>query len=183
MESTTKIILSIVSSIIIAAVALIVVSTQLVEQWMTPFLISGIAYVISITISSIYQYISCKTVNITSITMSNTFVLGTTFFSSLFLYLENIPFLKHIFGEYDPRNPYDGIPYEKGSKAWEAGMANENHYKIQFFSSIVKAVIPMYVDDQIKNGIVYFYWIFWMTILPLFFLLGFQGICNKPEDK
>jgi hypothetical protein len=104
-------------------------------------------------------------------------VLGTNAIASLVLYLEGIPFLKQIFGVYAPRNPYDGMPYEEGTAPWIKGMENENHYKIQFFSSIVKAVIPMYVDDSMKNGLVYFYWIFWMTILPLFFLLSMQGMC------
>ena len=178
MDSTTKIILSIVSSLLVAVFAFVIITTEFAEKWTNPFIISIIAYVVSLIISSIFQYISCKTVNITSISISNTFILATTFLASLILYLEDFPFLKQIFGEYDPRNPYDGIAYEKGSKAWQLGMENENHYKIQFFSSIVKAVIPIYFDDKLKTGFVYFYWIFWMTILPIFFLLGFQGICK-----
>ena len=179
MDSSSKIILAIITSIIVATVALISVSTQMVPSWANPFLISAISYGISIGISAIYQYSSCNTVNVTAISLSNTFVLGTTFVASLILYLEGIPFLKQIFGTYPPRNPYDGIPYEEGSKAWIVGMQNENHYKLQFFSSIVRAVIPIYVEENIKEGLVFFYWIFWMTILPLFFLLGFQGMCNQ----
>jgi hypothetical protein len=178
MDSTTKIILSMVSSLIVAVSAFIIITTGFAEKWMNPFIISITAYIVSLIVSSIFQFTACKTVNITSISISNTFVIATTFATSLILYFEDFPFLKHIFGEYDPRNPYDGIAYEKGSAPWMVGMDNENHYKIQFFSSIVKAVVPMYVDDTIKTGLVYLYWIFWMTILPVFFLLGFQGICN-----
>ena len=178
MDSTTKIILSIVSSLIVAVSAFIIITTEVAEKWLNPFIVSIVAYIVSIIICSIFQYTSCKTVKFTSIGVSNTFVLATTFVSSLILYFENFPVLKYIFGVYDPRNPYDGIPYEKGSTPWIIGMENENHYKIQFFSSIVNAVIPMYVDETLKTGFVYLYWIFWMTILPLFFLLGFQGMCN-----
>jgi hypothetical protein len=178
MDSTTKIILSIVSSLIVAVSAFIIITTEVAIDWLNPFIISIMAYLISIIVSSIFQYASCNSVKFSAIGVSNTFVLATTFVSSLILYLENFPFLKYIFGEYDPRNPYDGIPYERGSKPWIVGMENENHYKIQFFSSIVKAVIPMYIDDILKTGFVYLYWIFWMTLLPVFFLLGFQGMCN-----
>jgi len=178
-SSNSNVILAIISSIIVAVVALLCVSTQLLPSWMIPIVIPIIAYLISVVISSIYQYSSCGTLNIQAIGLSNTFVLGTTAAASSILYLENIPFLKDIFGTYDPRNPYDGIPYEKGSPAWVVGMQNENHYKLQFFSSIVKAVIPMYFDENTKNGLVFFYWIFWTTLLPLFFLIGFQGFCNN----
>ena len=134
---------------------------------------------ISVVISSIYQYSACGNVNIQAISLSNTFVLGTNLIASSILYMENIPFLKQFFGTYAPRNPYDGMPYEEGTAAWIAGMKNENHYKLQFLSSIVKAVIPIYFDENTKIGIVHFYWIFWATILPLFFLLSFQGLYTQ----
>ena len=169
--------LAIIFSIIVAVIALIFISTELVPSWANPFIISVFAYTISMVVSAIYQYTSCHTVNIKAISLSNLVILFSTLTASGVLYLESIPFLDKIYGEYDPRNPYDGLPYEKDSKAWLAGMENKNHYKLQFFSSIVKAVIPIYVEEHLKQGFVFFYWIFWMTILPLFFLLGFQGIC------
>lgn len=177
-SSNSKVILAFISSTIVGIVALLCISTDLFSARMNAIIIPGVAYAVSCIISSIYQYSACGTVNITAIGMSNTFVLGTTLLTSVILYLEGIPFLKDFFGEYDPRNPYDGIPYEKGTPAWVVGMQNENHYKIQFFSSIVKAVIPIYVEEKTKSGLVYLYWIFWSTILPLFFLLSFQGMCN-----
>jgi len=179
MASDSKVVLSIISSLIVAVVALLSVSTEMFPKWSSPLIIPGVAYIISCIISSIYQYSSCGSINIQAISLSNTFVLGTTFLTSGILYLEGIPFLKQDCGTYAPRNPYDGMPYEEGSPAWVTGMQNENHYKLQFFSSIVKAVIPMYFDEYTKSGLVYFYWIFWATILPLFFLLSFQGLCTK----
>jgi hypothetical protein len=177
-SSDSKVVLSVISSLIVAVVALLSVSTEIFPKWSTPLIIPGVAYIISCIISSIYQYSSCGSINIQAISLSNTFVLGTTFLTSGILYLEGIPFLKQVFGTYAPRNPYDGMPYEEGTPAWVAGMQNENHYKLQFFSSIVRAVIPMYFDEYTKSGLIYFYWIFWATILPLFFLLSFQGMCT-----
>ena len=176
-SADSKIILAIISSIIVAVVALLAVSTDIFPNWSAPLIIPAVAYIISVVISSIYQYSSCGNVNIQAIGLSNTFVLGTNLIASAILYLEGIPFLKQVFGTYPPRNPYDGMPYEESTPAYIAGMQNENHYKLQFLSSIVKAVIPIYFDENTKSGLVYFYWIFWATILPLFFLLSFQGIC------
>jgi hypothetical protein len=163
----------------VALMGMIFITINLLPTWANPIVIPLVAYIISIIVSLIYQYSSCGTVDIKGISLSNLFVLGTNLVTTVILYLEGIPFLKQIFGVYPPRNPYDGLPYQEGTPAWLKGMENENHYKIQFFSSIVKAVIPIYVEDAMKNGFVYFYWIFWMTILPLFFLLSVQGLCPK----
>jgi hypothetical protein len=176
-DTASKVALTIISSLIVALIAMIFITTNILPGVANLVIIPVLAYTISIAVSSIFQYSSCGSVNIGSISLSNLFVLGTNAIASLVLYLEGIPFLKQIFGVYAPRNPYDGMPYEEGTAPWIKGMENENHYKIQFFSSIVKAVIPMYVDDSMKNGLVYFYWIFWMTILPLFFLLSMQSMC------
>jgi len=175
--SNSKVIMALISSMIVGIVALLFVSSEIFSASVNIIIIPAIAYAISCVISSIYQYSSCGSVDISAIGISNTFVLGTTLLTTVILYLEGIPFLKDMFGPYDPRNPYDGIAYEKGTPAWVAGMQNENHYKLQFFSSIVKAIIPIYVDEKAKSGLVYLYWIFWATILPLFFLLSFQGMC------
>ena len=178
-STSSKIALTVISSLIVALMAMIFITINLLPTWANPIVIPLSAYWISIIVSLIYQYSSCGSVDIKGIGLSNLFVLGTNLVTTLILYVEGIPFLKQIFGIYPPRNPYDGLPYEEGSAAWLKGMENENHYKIQFFSSIVKAVIPIYVEDAMKNGFVYFYWIFWMTILPMFFLLSVQGLCPK----
>jgi len=53
----------------------------------------------------------------------------------------------------------------------------EAHYKISFFSGIVKAVLPVYFDESTKEGTVYMYWSFWSVLLPWYFTLIVQGIC------
>jgi ABC-type oligopeptide transport system substrate-binding subunit len=59
-----------------------------------------------------------------------------------------------------------------------------NNGKIQFFSSIVKAVIPSIVtEDKNKMMFVYFYWTFWMSVLPLYFLSSIQSMCGSSSPK
>jgi hypothetical protein len=87
-----------------------------------------------------------------------------------------------MFGEYVP-SVGDAARLEggEGSECCDKnGLKDpEGHYKIQFFTNIVKAVLPTFVtEENSKLGFVYFYWIFWMTILPFFFLLSVQGLCR-----
>jgi hypothetical protein len=173
---TSKIIIAISTSILVAAIAMIFISMDF-SSWMYSALVPLLAYGISIGMSSIYQYSTCNNVLIKSISISNLFILGTTSLTTIVLFLESLPILKNIFGPYAPRNPITGLPYNEGSDEYVAAMASEKHYKLQFFSSIVTAVIPVYVSDTMKNGFVYFYWLFWMTLLPLYFLLSVQGLC------
>jgi hypothetical protein len=134
-------------------------------------------YLISIIMSSIRQFEKCGTVDIQAISVSNSAVLGTTGILSGLLYFESIPFLKYIFGAYAPRNPITGEYIMEGTPAYTEAMSNEKHYKIQFFSNIVKSVLPIYLSESVKDGFAYTYWIFWMTMLPLYFLLSMQGVC------
>ena len=175
---SNKIVLSIISSLAVAILAMVLISMELLPPYLTAIIIPASAYVISIGMSSIYQYSMCNKVSIGAIALSNLFVLGTTGAASLFLFLEKLTVLRMVFGEYAPRNPITGLPYSEESEEYKAAMVNENHYKIQFFSSIVKAVLPVYLSEPLKEGLVSFYWIFWMTLLPLFFLLSVQGICK-----
>lgn len=175
---SSKIIVSIISSLAVAVLAMVLISMELLSPVLLIFIIPLITYGISIVMSSIYQYSMCSKLNIGSIALSNLFILGTTGATSLFLFLERLPILRTVFGPYAPRNPLTGLPYSENTDEYKIAMENENHYKIQFFSSIVKAVMPLYWTESLKDGFVYFYWIFWMTLLPLFFLLSVQGICK-----
>jgi len=176
-KEATKISLSVISSILMATLAMTFISMNILPIWSLTIVIPILIYASSIIWSSIFQYISCNKVDIKAIAISNTFIALTNFVVTFILYLENIPFLKRLFGTYAPRNPVSGLPYKPDSDEYIEGMKNENHYKIQLLSSIVKAVIPIYVSDNTKTGIVYFYWIFWMTMLPLYFTLSLQGMC------
>ncbi len=130
-----------------------------------------ISYGISLSGSSLYQYGKCKKVNIKSISITNLIILATSFLVSGWLFLENLPLLKYIFGPYSPINPLTGEPYEAGSPEYES----ERHYKLQPLSSIVKAIFPVYWAENIKDGLTYVYWIFWAVMLPSFFLFTIQG--------
>lgn len=172
-SESSKIVLSIVYALIISVLALILITNDMVAL---PFIIPvvpAIAYVVSLGLSSLYQYSMCNKVSIGQIAISNLFIVLTTVIASSILYVEQVPILKFIFGEYTPPvvTPefYDKNPLKDP----------EAHYKIQFFTNIVKAVLPTFVtEENSKLGFVYFYWMFWMTILPFFFLLSVQGLCK-----
>jgi len=177
-NETTKLTVAIACSLLVGAVGMTLVSTELLSPIIIAFIIPVAAYVISILISVIYQYSTCKTVNMASILISDTTILVTNGGISALLLFESIPIFRYIFGTYAARSPITGLPYSPDSAEYVAAMENENHYKIQFLSGIVKAVIPMYLSEQVKNGMVYMYWNFWMTLLPLYFVLSIQGLCN-----
>ena len=143
----------------------------------TSLLIPVIAYVISVLMSIIYQYSTCKKISAVPILLGDSVIALTTGSLSGILLLETVPIFKYIFGTYAPRNPITGLPYTEGSAEYLAAMETENHYKLQFFSGIVKAVIPVYFPEGVKSGLVYLYWMFWMTFLPQYFMLSVQGIC------
>jgi hypothetical protein len=173
----TKTAIAIVASLIVGLFALILVSLGILPTWSYMLIIPVFSYIISILFSVIHQYTSCNKVEIGNIAKSDLIVFGTNLLVAVILFLEDFPFLKGMFGVYAPRNPITGLPYEEGTAEYMEAMRNENHYKIQFFSSIVKAVVPMYVNEQLKEGFVYLYWNFWATIMPFYFLLSVQGMC------
>lgn len=141
-------------------------------------LLTSLSYILSTSASIFRQFSVCKKVNFSSAALSNTVLIGTVGVSTFLLFLENIPIYKYIFGEFAPRDPYTGEELAAGSDTYMKAMASEKHYKIQFFSSMVKSVLPVYLEEDVKEGIAYMYWVFWMTILPSFFILSMQGTCS-----
>jgi hypothetical protein len=176
-KENAKLSISFVASLLIATVVMTLISMELLPLWMSSVLIPVLAYGISVLMSIIYQYSSCKKVDIGTIAMTDLLIGLTNGVAAGVLFLEGMPLLKYVFGEYAPRNPVTGLLYEPGTPEYDAGMESENHYKLQFFSGIVKAVLPVYISEQVKQGFVYFYWIFWLTLLPLYFILSVQGMC------
>lgn len=176
-KETIKLVLSFVGSIFIASIALTLIASEFVPKLITITIIPFIAYLLSVIISVIYQYSACKTLSVGSIFVGDLGVLLTNVCVGGLLLFEDVPIFKYMFGPYAPRNPISALPYDPSSAEYVAAMANENHYKFQFFTGIVKAVLPVYFADELKNGFVYFYWTFWMTMLPLYFLMGLQGLC------
>ncbi len=113
--------------------------------------------------------------NINSIALGNSVILGATAFVSLLLFIENFPIKKYIFGDYAPINPLTGQPFPPESEEYKQNMQTESHYKIQPLSSIVKVILPVYYEESVKDGFAYMYWMFWATMLPSFFLFTIQG--------
>ena len=172
-SESSKIILSIVYALIISVLVLILITNNMVSIPLIVPIIPAVAYVVSIGLSSIYQYSICNKVSIGQIAISNIFIALTTFIATSILYVEQLPILKFMFGEYVPNSDTAECCNKNPLKDPEA------HYKIQFFTNVVKAVLPKFVSEEnSKLGFVYFYWIFWMTILPFFFLLSVQGLCK-----
>lgn len=176
-KESMKLSISIVSSILVAAIAMVLVASQFFPSWVNMLVIPLAAYGVSIAMSVIHQYAVCKKITMVPIAIGDLGVMLTTGLLSGALFLEQIPFLKAIFGDYPPRNPISGLPYDPNSAEYVEGMTNQNHYKIQILSGIVKAIVPVYVGENVKEGFVYFYWMFWMTLLPLYFVMGMQGLC------
>ena len=181
-SESSKIILSIVYSLMISVLVLMLITNDMVSLPIIIPMIPAVAYAVSLGLSSIYQYSICNKVSIGQIAISNLFIALTTLIATSILYVEQMPILKFMFGEYVPSEG-DAARLE-GAEGGECCNKNplkdtEAHYKIQFFTNVVKAVLPKFVSEEnSKLGFVYFYWIFWMTILPFFFLLSIQGLCK-----
>jgi len=167
----------VVGSILVAAVAMTLIASDFFPQYINIIIIPIIAYVLSVIMSIIFQYSACKKLNMGSILIGDLGVIVTNTIIGLVLFIENIPVYKYAFGPYAPRNPITGLQYDSDSKEYGDAMATENHYKPQLLSGIVKAVIPVYAAEEVKEGFVYLYWTFWMTMLPLYFVMGAQGLC------
>lgn len=120
------------------------------------------AYFLGILFSVMNSYNMCKKVEMKQHFISQLFIALTTFIVSFVLFIENLPIYKYIFGSYPPPET-------------ETDMSSEKHYKIQFFSGIVKAVLPTHIDESIQSGFVAMYWNFFATLLPSFFLLKMQS--------
>jgi hypothetical protein len=181
-SESSKIILSIIYALMISVLVLILITNDMVSIPLIVPTIPAVAYAVSLGLSSVYQYSICNKVSIGQIAISNIFIVLTTLIATTILYVEQMPILKFMFGEYVP-SAGDAARLE-GGEGGECCNKNglkdpEAHYKIQFFTNVVKAVLPKFVSEEnSKLGFVYFYWIFWMTILPFFFLLSVQGLCK-----
>lgn len=169
---------AIITALIVAIMPLMIISMSGSLSITFTIALPIIIYLLTSAMTAIYQYAKCNKVNINSAFFTNLMILGSTLFTSVLLYVEQIPLLKIFYPDgYAPRNPISGLPYSPETAEYMEGMKNENHYKLQLFTSIVRAVIPVYVNDNTKLGVVYFYWFFFLTLLPLYFILTVQGNC------
>ena len=170
---------AIITALIVAILPLMIISMGGSLSISVTLALPVVIYLIASGMTATYQYARCNKVDIKSAFFTNLLVLGSTLFTSVLLFVEQIPLLKMFYPDgYAPRNPVSGLPYSPETAEFVEGMKNENHYKIQLFTSIVRAVIPVYVNDNTKLGIVYFYWFFFLTLLPLYFILTIQGNCT-----
>ena len=175
--SANKLILSSISALLIGIFALILIGTDSIPYSIILIVVPIIAYLITLAISSIYQYSKCGKVEIGSIAVSDLAVFGSTSIMSLILFIESLPIKLWLFGPTEPVDECCGRPLDPGSKEYAEALVAGDHYKFQFFSGIVKAVIPNAMNSSLKSGFIAFYWYFFMSLLPTFFLLNLQGMC------
>ena len=135
-----------------------------------------LSYIITTILSIVYQKVTFGDVNAIFPIWFNLGVALTNLVLALILWVENLPILQWIFGEYAPRNPDTGVQYKESHPDYNELYNNEERYKLSFFSGIVKSVVSMYIDEPMQNGFVYFYWTFWGTLLPWFIALYFLEI-------
>ena len=143
------------------------------------YISKGVAYVILIILSYliacgtnfIFQYAACNTVNPGNIFLSCLIVLRNISIICLALYLDTYPFFS-----VPPKTESESGPVPEGQ---EIGQRKG----VEFLSSIVKAILPEGMSDTTKTGIVHVYWTFWMTLLPIYFLVGVNGICSVTPQK
>jgi hypothetical protein len=172
-------------SILTAFVAMVLVVYKNQIEFLSPTMMSIIilitipltGYLLTFLGTSIYQYEKCKKMDMKSNAISSLAVLGSLGVASSVLGFENVPIFKYVFGEYAPRNPLTGEEYPSNSTEYMKAIENENHYKIQWFSNIVKSALPVYVSESVKDGFAYAYWIFFLTLLPSYFLMSLQSAC------
>lgn len=196
-NETTKTLIAVIGSLFIGMFIAILIAMRIVPINSIIWILPVTAYLLTSGLSMVYQYTSCGTVRPSEIFTANLFILGTTAATAGLLALEALPVFKYMFGPYAARDPATGLPYpalpppatatfgptEQGQLYGSqvgGGVAPtdpEAHYKISFFSGIVKAVLPVYFDESTKEGTVYMYWSFWSVLLPWYFTLSVQGIC------
>jgi len=172
-----KVSMAITGSILVGASALILIANDFIPFVAIMLIIPVVSYVIAVVMSVIVQYSICKKVTIQTIAIGDLLVGFCNSIVGVLLFAEQIPIFKYMFGEYAPRNPITGLEYTVDSAECVAAMDSGDHYKLQILTGIVKSALPVYFTNELKKGFVYFYWTFWMTMLPLYFMLGVQSVC------
>ena len=173
----SKLMFSVIGSVLIGVICMgfvVFIPNALVRT----ILIPPMAYAVSLFMSYIFQSAVCPSTNMKAASVTNLAVFVSTGLASFVLFLESIPILSY-FGYSEPISPLTGLPISKESSPEEYSRATDDnkHLKIEFFSGIVKAVLPVYHSEVNKNAVVYLYWMFWMSMLPLHIVLGLQGVC------
>jgi len=173
----SKLIFSLIGACSIAVLSIVIV-IYIHNQTVRFILIPPLAYLISLVMSYLFQVSVCPSAYMITAALTNITVLIFTGFASLILFLESLPLLS-LFGYTEPISPLTGLPISRVSSPEEYAKATDDnkHLKIQFFSGIVKAVLPVYFEELHQTSLVYFYWMFWMSLLPIYSVLGIQGLC------
>jgi hypothetical protein len=173
MDETTKegsrLLISFMCALFIAMISFLCITFLEHYKALAYFIIITTAYVVSCIVSIMYQYSVCGFVHIRGIFLSNLIVVRNTVLACILLYIDMFPFFQKFV------QPTAQSVALTGDVSALRG--------IEFLSGIVKNVIPEYVEEPVQNGLVYVYWMFWMTLLPVYFLVGVQGICTIQKES
>ena len=177
-KETSKLSIAISTAILVSILAMILVSYEVLTIPVATAVIPIIAYCLTVAMSFLYQFIACGKINISSVTIGDLGVLAANAIATGILYVESLPLLRYMYGEYADATLPDVASATSVASAASLAQDPEKHYKIQFFSNIVKSALPTNLTSEpMKTGMVYFYWIFWMTLVPHYTLLSLQGMC------
>jgi hypothetical protein len=141
------------------------------QSWrpMAYLIIIVFAYLFSCFASIIYQNSVCGFANVKGIFLSNLLVLRNIVLTCLVLIADSLPFFEKF------TKPTSDATAPSGDISTKRG--------VEILSGIVKAILPEQMDEPVKEGFVYVYWVFWMTLLPFYFLIGMQGICTSQKKE
>ncbi len=164
----------------IAVCAFVAVNQESIglPSWILAVALPPLGYAVSILLSSVTQYSSCGSVNIGLISLQNLWILASNALVASVLFLETLPLKRYMFGDFPPTNPVTGLQLDPNTPEYATAMESESHYKLQFFSGVVKAALPLWMQESVKEGLAYCYWIFFMNLLPLYTLFGVQTACS-----
>jgi len=163
-KETSRLLISFLSAMFIAMISFLCIVFLNHYKALAYFIIITISYFASCAVSIMYQYSVCGFINAKGVFVSNTIILRNSIITCLLLFIDMYPF-------------FDKTVQPTAESSAASGDVSTKR-GIEFLSGIVKNVIPDYVDETVKNGLVHVYWLFWMTLLPTYFLVGVQGICD-----
>lgn len=165
-KESSRLVSAIMYSLIIAMIsyASIVHLSETIGRGAVHFIIIATAYFLSCGVSAIYQQAVCGSLNVKNIFLSNLIILRNAVITCGALYIDSYPFFDKFV------QPTAESAHATGDVSGKRG--------VEFLSGIVKGALPETMLETAKTGYVYVYWMFFMTLLPFYWLVGIQGICT-----
>ncbi len=137
-------------------------------------LISVLAYLITFGMTALNQYLICETVNLKNLALTDLVLFFTTAITTAILYFESFPLKYYLFGQFPRTDPATGKSFEAGTREYEEDMQpglglDSARYKLQPLTNLVTSVFP--------EEVVPVYWLFFISVIPLYALMKTQSAC------